>query len=68
MLHAPTMIPWFLAMYERTNKLWVMDSNGEEHIVVAEEGLQQGDPLSPACFCLAIPHTVLLPLQKYTQT
>jgi hypothetical protein len=62
----PTMVPWFLAMYGRDCKLWVIDSETEEkQTIFAEEGLQQGDPLSPVYFCLAIHHTVLLPLQQH---
>jgi hypothetical protein len=47
--HQPDLLAFSIAAYGSPSQLWV----GDQHIS-SEEGVQQGDPLGPLLFCLAL--------------
>jgi hypothetical protein len=67
-LHFPSMLPWFIATYSKPNHLWTSQDTAIARTrveITSDEGVQQGDPISPFLFCLATHHTVILPVQKH---
>src|SRR4029077_1467276 len=48
-LHHPDLLDLALSSYGAPSELWVEDS-----ILSSSEGVQQGDPLGPLFFCLAL--------------
>ena len=60
--HAPSLVNIFTACYAEASYL----SFGEQ-IILSDEGLQQGDPLSPAYFCLGL-HDILKGLRSSSKT
>ena len=52
--HFPQLLPWFMQMYGHTSNLVFGLRDGEVVILNSAEGDQQGDPLAPFYFALAI--------------
>ena len=46
---APTIFPYVLSCYSAPSSLF-----WEDYVIESREGVQQGDPLGPLLFCLAI--------------
>ena len=55
---APDLYPFVHSAYEKPSSLFYGDS-----VIQSEEGIQQGDPLGPLLFCLAI-HPMVLQLRS----
>ena len=48
--HRPDLLAFIESSYGSPSHLWV----GEDHVIASAEGVQQGDPLGPLLFCLAL--------------
>ena len=60
---SPQFVPYFLATYGTPANLLLAGSGGmTREIILAMTGVQQGDPLAPACFSLAI-HKIIKDLR-----
>ena len=53
--HVPSIYQFCLSSYEKTTLL-----KFSSHIILSQEGSQQGDPLGPLFFCLAIHPLIVL--------
>jgi len=60
--HLPVLSPWVRWTYDTRAELLVNSPEGPI-TVLSEEGCQQGDPLGPLLFCLAI-HAVILSISE----
>ena len=48
--HCPDLLAFTESAYGSPSHLWV----GEDRVIASAEGVQQGDPLGPLLFCLAL--------------
>ena len=53
--HFPTLVPYFMARYGASTQLQVLGSGHDPPAtILSREGVQQGDPLGPAFFAIAL--------------
>lgn len=60
--YLPDLAPWIRWTYDTRAELLVSSPEGP-HTILSEEGCQQGDPLGPLMFCLAI-HELILEVSR----
>ena len=64
--HFPSLVPWVDCCYRHDSHLFTGSSDACDQVISSSRGVQQGDPLGPSLFALAI-HSAVLEARRDTE-